>query len=64
MKDEMDGRGNRGSTVTLLCQSFVYINYLVGRRVFDVAVSVAQKICERKRACGDFVGKGQVSATG
>lgn len=36
-------------------------NYLVDHRVFDVAVSVAQKICDRMIAFGDLVGNGKVS---
>lgn len=60
MKDETDGRGSRRSTVNLRVFFFCN-NYLVDRRVFDVAVTVARKISDRIIAFGDLVGNGKVS---
>jgi hypothetical protein len=60
MEDETNGRGSRRSTVNLRV-FFSCNNYLVDRRVFDVAVSVAQKICDGMIAFGDLVGNGTVS---
>lgn len=52
MKDETDGRGSRRSTVNL--RVFSCNNYLVDSGVFVVAVSDAQKICDRMIAFGDL----------
>lgn len=54
MKDETGGRGSRRSTVNL--RVFSCSNYLVDSGVFDVAVSDAQKMCDRLIAFGDLVG--------
>jgi hypothetical protein len=54
MKDETDGRGSRRSTVNL--RVFSCSNYLVDSGGFDVALSDAQKICDRMITFGDLVG--------